>query len=267
MNPRDRELVADLCARRAGLRVDPEKAYLLENRLAPVARREGYQSAHDLVAAIRDRDDDRLAWAAVEAMTPCGTDFFHDAAALDAAVDDLFVGPGAGDGQPVRIWAASCGGGQEAYSLAMLLHERAVLTPDVELFATDLSERRLEAAQAGLYSQFEVQRGLAARRLVRHFEAHEAGFVLSPHLRRTLRWARVNLLDDPERHGKFDLIVCRQPFGGYLDAARERMIGHLASALKPHGRLMLGAGETYPGLVEAGRPGLYRPASRVRAAA
>jgi chemotaxis protein methyltransferase CheR len=265
VNARDRELVADFCGRRAGLRVDPDKDYLLENRLAPVARREGYASVHDLIGAMRDRDDDRLAWAVVEAMSPCETVFFRDAAALEAVVGDLLLR--SGEGQPVRIWVATCGAGQEAYSLAMLLHERAALG-GVELFASDLSERRLEIAQTGLYSQFEVQRGLPARRLVRHFEGHEAGYVLSPHLRRSLRWGRMNLLDDLRRLGKFDLILCRTPLGGMLDAARDRVVENLASALKPDGRLMLGPAERPANLVsQADRPGVYAAAGRVRAAA
>lgn len=264
MNARDRELVADLCARRAGLRIDADKAYLLENRLAPVARGEGYASVHELIAAIRDRDDDRLAWRVVEAMSPCESLFFREPPALEAVISDLVATAAERGG--ARIWVAGCGAGQEAYSLAMLLHERAA--KGVELFASDLSERRLETAQAGLYSQFEVQRGLSARRLVRHFESHEGGFILSPHLRRTVRWGRVNLLDNLDRLGSFDLIVCRQPLAGYLDAARDRMLEGLAGALRPRGRLMLGATQVPPGLTPLpDRPGLYGRDPRVSAAA
>jgi chemotaxis protein methyltransferase CheR len=266
VNARDRDLVADLCARLAGLRVESEKSYVLENRLAPVARREGYGSAHDLAAAVRDRDDERLAWAVVEAMSPAETAFFRDGAALEAAVGDLCSKTGV-ESSGLRIWVAGCGTGQEAYSIAMLLHERAALT-GVELFASDLSERRLEAAQVGLYSQFEVQRGLSARRLVRHFESYEAGFVLSPHLRRSIRWGRANLLDDLSRLGKFDLVVCRRPLGGLLDAARERVIDGLSRALKADGRLMVSATDAAPGLVaQADRPGVYGPGGPVCVAA
>jgi len=264
VNARDRDLVADLCARLAGLRVEADKTYLLENRLAPVARREGYGSVHDLVAAVRDRDDKRLAWAVVEAMSPAETAFFRDEAALEAAVGDLCLK--SGEGSVLRVWVAGCGTGQEAYSIAMLLHERAALV-GVELFATDLSERRLEVAQVGHYSQFEVQRGLSARRLVRHFESHETGFGLSPHLRRSIRWGRANLLDDLARLGKFDLIVCRRPLSRLLAAARERVIIGLAGALKADGRLMLDGDQVGAHLVaQADRPGVY-VARGIRAAA
>ena len=156
-------------------------------------------------------------------MSPSETAFFRDAATLDAVIDDLFADftPGR-QTEPVRIWSASCGTGQEAYSLAMLLAERAPTGADVDLFASDISEARLETAQAGAYSQFEVQRGLSARRLVRHFESDGETFALSPLLRRTVRWRRVNLLDDLTRLGRFDLIVCRQLMGGLLEPARAR---------------------------------------------
>ena len=259
MNARDRALVAELCGTRAGLAVDPDKAYLIENRLGPVARQTGYGSAHDLMAAVRDRDDDRLAWAVVEAMSPAETAFFSDAPTLDTVIDDLFAdfAPGR-QAEPVRIWAAACGAGQEAYSLAMLVAERAPTGAEIELFASDLSERRLEAAQAGAFSQFEVQRGLSARRLVRHFESHGEGFALSPHLRRTVRWGRVNLLDDPARLGRFDLIVCRQLLGGLLDAPRAQVVSNLSGALKPQGRLLFGAHDPGPDLAaQPVRPGLF----------
>ena len=269
MNARDRELVAELCATRAGLFVDLDKAYLIENRLAPVARQSGHGSVHDLIAAVRDRGEERLAWTVVEAMSPSETAFFRDPAALDAVVDQLFADfvPGR-QGEPVRIWAASCGAGQEVYSLAMLLDERAPKGAEIDLYASDLSERRLEKAQAGAYSQFEAQRGLSARRLVRHFEPHPEGFALCPRLRRTVRWGRMNLMDDLARLGRFDLIVCRQQLGSLLPDARAKIAANLTAALKTDGTLLLGTGETVAGLAgEADQPGVFRSKSGHRAAA
>jgi chemotaxis protein methyltransferase CheR len=269
VNGRDRDLVAELCAERAGLAVDPAKEYLIENRLAPVARLTGYSSAHELICAVRDRGDERLAWSVVEAMSPSETAFFRDAATLDSVIDDLFAdfAPGR-QGEPVRIWSASCGTGQEAYSLAMLLAERAPTGAQIDLLASDISERRLETAQAGVYSQFEVQRGLSARRLVRHFERDGENFCLSPHLRHTLRWRRVNLLDEPIGLGRFDLIVCRQLLSGLLEPARARVVENLCGALKPQGRLLFGAAEAVPGLsAESSRPGLFSRNGQVQAAA
>jgi chemotaxis protein methyltransferase CheR len=277
VTPQDRDLIARLCAERAGLKVDPEKVYLLENRLAPVARREGFASVHDLTVAIRDRDDDRLAWAAVEAMSPTETAFFREPLpdlayriARDPAPLASQGAPmgGAGrEGGTLRLWAAACGAGQEVYSLAMALEERAPAGVTIEVFASDLCERRLEKAQVGVYSQFEVQRGLSARRLVRHFEGLDEGFVLSPRVRQMVRWRRVNLMEDLSRFGQFDIVLCRNLMGHLLEDARARVLGNLERTLKPGGWLVLGAGETAPGLSPiADRPGFHGRPAAARAA-
>jgi chemotaxis protein methyltransferase CheR len=268
LTPQDRDLIARLCAERAGLKVDPEKVYLLENRLAPVARREGFASVHDLVVAIRDRDDDRLAWAAVEAMSPTETAFFREPDVFDRivseALPDLAMRR---EGGALRLWAAACGAGQEVYSLAMALEEQAPAGVTIEVFASDLCERRLEKAQVGVYSQFEVQRGLSARRLVRHFEGLEEGFVLSPRVRQMVRWRRVNLMEDLSRFGQFDVVLCRNLMGYLLEDARARVLGNLERTLKPGGWLVLGAGEAAPGLSPiAERPGFHGRPAAARAA-
>jgi chemotaxis protein methyltransferase CheR len=237
------QLVTRLCAERAGLRIDPEKHYLAENRLAPVARREGFSSIEEFLGAVRDRDEERLIWALVEAMSPSET--------AQKVLPELAR---RGEGRPLRLWAASCGTGQEVYSLAMLLAEQSSVGATFELTGSDLCERRLEKAQSGLYSQFEVQRGLSAHRLVRHFENAEEGFALSPRIRSSVRWRRVNLIEDVSRMGRFDLVLCRGLTPQLTDAARERVLANLVSALAPGGVLALGPAETAPGLVAA--PGL-----------
>ncbi|MDB5423730.1 MAG: cheR [Phenylobacterium sp.] len=262
-------MVAALCAGRAGLRVDPEKEYLLENRLGPVARREGFATLGEMLQALRDRDDDRLAWAVVEAMSPAETAFFRDPATFEAVaahvLEDL---AGRRDGRPLKVWVAACGAGQEVYSLAMLLDEQAGPGVTVELCASDLSERRLEKARSGVYSQFEVQRGLPAVRLVRHFDKPDENFVLTPRIRQAVRWRRVNLLDDLSPFGRFDLIFCRNILGGLLEDARTEVLGNLTGALAEGGYLVLGLGDAAPGLAAlSGHAGVYRAGSARRAVA
>jgi chemotaxis protein methyltransferase CheR len=240
----DREFLAELCLVRAGLKVDPEKAYLIDSRLTPVARREGYSTLAEFVDAVRIRNEDRLVWAAVEALALSETSFFRDHAVFERlAVEVLPELARLRGGEPVRVWSTGCGGGQEAYSLAMLLDEHPALAGKVELFASDLSEKALEKAQAGLYSQFEVQRGLPSRRLVRHFEKRGELFALSPRIRQMIRWRRVNLLDDPAKLGRYDLILCRYVLSGMAPFAQIRVIQHLLGALAPGGRLVVGLTE------------------------
>jgi len=262
VTPFDRDLAARLCADRAGLRIDPDKAYLLESRLAPVARREGFGSLGELMQVVRDRGEERLVWAVVEAMAVSESSFFRDPGVFDAlAAETLPALVQARGDQPVRIWSAACGTGQEVFSLAMLLEEDPAL-----------GERSLEKAQAGLYSQFEVQRGLPARRLLRHFEKRDEMFALSPRVRQMVRWRRVNLTEDLGRMGGFDLILCRHVAGGLTEAARVSVLKSLAGLLDPGGVLVLGRSETLEGVrtalsALAGRPGLFAHPEAVRAAA
>jgi chemotaxis protein methyltransferase CheR len=269
VTPQDRELVARLCGERAGLKVDPDKSYLLENRLGPVARREGFGSVHEFICAVRDRDEERLIWAAVEAMSPAESAFFRDPGTFETIVAEVLPELARHrQGGTLRLWAAACGTGQEVYSLAMALDEAAPVGVTLEIFGSDLCERRLEKAQAGIYSQFEVQRGLSAQRLVRHFEGLEEGFALSPRVRQAVRWRRVNLMEDLSRLGQFDLILCRNQMGYLRDEARPRVLTHLEGALAPGGRLVLGASETAPGLAaEPGRTGVFGRPGKARAAA
>jgi chemotaxis protein methyltransferase CheR len=269
VTPQDRELIARLCADRAGLRINPERAYILENRLGPVARREGFGSVHEFVAAVRDRDEERLIWAAVEAMSPAESTFFREPPTFTRIVGEVLPELARRrEGGTLRLWAAACGAGQEVYSLAMALEECAPAGSTIEIFGSDLCEQRLEKAQAGLYSQFEVQRGLSAQRLVRHFEGGDEGFSLSPRLRQMVRWRRVNLMEDLTRLGQFDIVLCRNFLGYLREDARARVMANLQSTLAPGGWLVLGETEAASGLKAAlGWPGFYGKPPTTRAVA
>jgi chemotaxis protein methyltransferase CheR len=269
---REREFISRLCAERAGLRVDPTKAYLVESRLGPVARREGFGSVSELVTALKERHDDTQVWAAVEAMTLPDTAFFREPGLLERLWSDVVPTLARRQGGEIRIWSAGCASGQEIYSLAMLMEEAAPLGVQVELFASDLSDRQLEKAQAGLYSQFEVQRGLSARRLVRHFEKRDDLFQLSRRVRQHVRWRRVNLIEDISRLGQFDMVLCRHVLGGLTHSARAQAADSLAAALRPGGVLVLD--REVAGLVATpalqpmtGLGGVYTAVSVERAAA
>lgn len=276
MKPEDCELIAQLCAARAGLSVDPDKTYLIESRLGPVARREGFGSIEDLIADLKTHREDRLAWSVVEAMAAGETAFFRDRAPFELFRTEVLPALARlRDGEPIRVWSAACGSGQEIYSLAMIVEEeRGALEPGarVELFASDLSERALEKAQSGLYTQFEIQRGLPIRQLVRHFEKTDEMWALSPRIRQMVRWRRINLVSDLSAAGRFDVIFCRYVLNSLTLKARPRLLENLARALSPEGFLFLGEGEAPQGLIDAfqpvpGRPGLYarNPSFRVAA--
>jgi len=242
MTPAACRFLVEACADRAGLKLDPAKVYLIENRLSPVARREGFGSASELLARLPE--DERLTMASVEAMASSETRFFRDGEVLETlwrrAVPE--IARRRPDGA-VRIWSVGCASGQEIYSLAMLQAEAPAPTGPVEFYASDLGERLLERARAGIYTSFEVQRGLSARRLVRHFENKDDRFQLARELRQQVRWRRANLVENLSLLGSFDVIVCRYVLDGLTDVARARATAQLADMTAPGGLLLLGGAE------------------------
>jgi chemotaxis protein methyltransferase CheR len=268
MRPEDAETVRALVHARSGVVIDPVKTYQIETRLAPLARRAGFASLPELVQAIRTQRDEKLMWAATEALTSGETSFFRDRAPFTQFREEILPELVAKRGErPVRIWSAACATGQEPYSLAMILDdERAKLSgARIELFGSDISERSLEKAQSGLYTQFEVQRGLPIRLLVRHFEKVDEMWGLAPRIRQMVRWRRINLLADLRGLGQFDVIFCRNVISGFDEPTRRRVLDQMARALPVDGRLVLGFDETVSGVTDAltpvaGRRGVYAPA-------
>ena len=267
------EALRAFLARASGLALALDKAYLVEARLGPVLRRRGLASWADLAARL-PRDPD-LGREVVEAMATHETQFFRDRLPFDtfrAAALPRLLAQRAGS-RRLRLWCAAVATGQEAYSLAMILDEKAAALAGwtVELLATDLSRAAIARAEEGLYSRFEVQRGLPIRHLLRHFEPEGEGWRIAPALRRAVRFEVRNLLDDATALGSFDLIFCRNLLI-YFDAdTKARVLRRLARQLQPGGLLVLGAAEAALGLTDALLPdphhrGYYMRAADLRAA-
>jgi chemotaxis protein methyltransferase CheR len=264
----DITFLAEVVRTRSGLVLGPDAAYLIENRLMPVARGEDLASVEALVALMRARMPERLLAGATEALANTETHFFRDRPAWDELRDQVLPALAAlRGGEPVRIWSAACATGQEPYSLAMLAAETGL---KLDICASDLSDRALEKARAGLYTQFEVQRGLSAARLLRHFDKVEDAWRVRAELRQAVRWRRFNLLDDPRPLGRFDLILCRHVVAGFEPEVRRASLTRLVSLLAPEGVLALGVGESGgPDMIEAASSGrgLFKLADRTRDAA
>jgi chemotaxis protein methyltransferase CheR len=273
MRREDLEALRQLVQAKSGVVIDPAKTYLVESRLGPLARREGFPTHAELFAAVRDRRDERLIWAVTEAMTSNETSFFRDRAAFEAFRSDALPRlVAAREGGPIRIWSAACASGQEPYSLAMLLEDEASRLggAQVELFASDLSEACLEKARSGLYTQFEIQRGLPIRLLLRHFEKQGEMWRISPALMQRVRWRRINLLADLRPLGRFEAIFCRYAVNSFDAASRKRTLSQLAGLVADDGYLVLGAteAEEIEGMVAVpGAAGLYARDPHRRAAA
>jgi chemotaxis protein methyltransferase CheR len=236
---------------RSGLDLGPEKRYLAESRLAPLCRTTGLTSLGDIVQALREGAED-FGRAVVEVMATHETLFFRDRTPFDALRATILPRLAASrpSGRPLRIWSAAASTGQEAYSVAMVVREMAPALGGrpVEILATDLSAGAIARAQAGLYSQFEIQRGLPIRALLLHFTQGEGGWEILPELRRAVEFRTFNLLDDFTSLGSFDVILCRNLLIYFDLGAKERLLAKLSRALAVDGVLSLGAAETTLGL-------------------
>ncbi len=268
MTPDSFAFLAGLVKARSGIVLTVDKGYMLETRLGPLLRREGLPGLDALALRLRSGRDERLAIELVEALTTNESSFFRDGrpfAHLKSLLPRLAAVRPAG--QPLRIWSAACSSGQEAYSIAMVAAELgpALGGRRVEILGTDLSREMLERARQGLFTQFEVQRGLPVQMLVRHFHQEGPRWRISEALRAMVRWQFFNLLGDARGLGRFDVVFCRNVLI-YFDApTKSRVLAMLSDMLAPDGVVYLGGAETVLGLTDrlvpaAGERGVYEPA-------
>jgi chemotaxis protein methyltransferase CheR len=252
---------------RSGLDLSMDKQYLLESRLIPLSRKCGLPGIGELVQKMKDGSAE-ITSQVVEAMTTNETFFFRDKTPFDhfrGAIMPEILHARAGR-RSIRIWCAAGSTGQEPYSLAMCLKEMGAALAGwrVEILATDLSQEVLEKSKAGIYSQFEVQRGLPIQFLVKYFTQSGETWQVKPELRAMVQHRQLNLLHDFSQLGVFDVIFCRNVLIYFDQDTKVSVLRRLAKATESDGFLVLGAAETVVGLCEAFRPhserrGLYRP--------
>jgi chemotaxis protein methyltransferase CheR len=170
-------------------------------------------------------------------------------------------------GARLRIWSAASSSGQEAYSLAMVLTECRVMLGDrpVEILGTDIAREQVQRARDGLYSQFEVQRGLPMQMLVKHFRKEDANWRVSEALRAMVQFREWNLLSDLAALGRFDIVFCRNVLIYFDQPTKRRVLEAIARLMPPDGLLYLGGAETVLGITDRfvplpGERGVYKPA-------
>jgi chemotaxis protein methyltransferase CheR len=204
----------------------------------------------------------------VEAMTTNETFFFRDKVPFDHFRDSIMpeILRARGNRKSIRIWCAAGSTGQEPYSLAMCLKEMNAATSGwrIEILATDLSQEVLEKSKAGIYSQFEVQRGLPIQMLVKYFKQIGELWQINADIRAMVQHRQLNLLHDFSQLGVFDVIFCRNVLIYFDQDTKIKIFNRLAKATEADGFLVLGAAETVVGLTDAFSPyperrGLYRP--------
>ncbi len=268
MTPHDYDFLRKCLKERSGLVLSADKQYLVESRLLPVARKAGLTTLGELVGLMRGAHDPVLMTTVVEAMTTNESFFFRDKAPFEHFRTTIMPAliEARRPARSIRIWCAASSTGQEPYSLAMCLKdiERDIPGWRIELLATDISGEVLEKARQGIYSQFEVQRGLPIQLLVKHFTRSGEFWQIAPELRAMVRYRQLNLLTDFSQLGTFDLVFCRNVLI-YFDAeTKTDVLNRIARVTAPDGYLVLGAAETVVGLTDrfkmvVDRRGLYAP--------
>jgi len=267
VNQPDYEFLRKLLRDKSGLDLSADKQYLIESRLLPLARKAGLPGIGELVQKLKDGNGG-LIGQVVEAMTTNETFFFRDKVPFDhfreAIMPELLKARA--NRKSVRIWCAAGSTGQEPYSLAMCLKEMGAALSGwrIEIIATDLSQEVLEKSKAGLYSQFEVQRGLPIQLLVKYFKQVGELWQINSDLRAMVQHRQLNLLHDFSHLGTFDVIFCRNVLIYFDQETKINIFGRLAKAMEADGFLVLGAAETVVGLTDVFKPlaerrGLYRP--------
>jgi chemotaxis protein methyltransferase CheR len=267
VTPSDYEFLRKLLKTRSGLDLSADKQYLVESRLAPLARRVGLPGITELVQKIKSGAE-ALTAETVEAMTTNETFFFRDKLPFEHLRQVLLPAllPARANRHLLRIWCAASSTGQEPYSIAMCLKEfgSALAGWRIEILATDLSQGVLEKSKAGIFSQFEVQRGLPIQMLVKYFTQTGDLWQLNADIRAMVQHRQLNLLQDFSHLGTFDLIFCRNVLIYFDQETKADIFARLAKMLETDGALALGAAESVVGISDAFKPyperrGLYRP--------
>ncbi len=269
MKPEDFEIISGVLKERSGLALNADKLYLLESRLTPLARKRGFGDLDELVKEIKIGRDQQLLEDVTEAMTTNESFFFRDNTPFDLFREQVLprLLEARASTQRIRIWCAAASTGQEPYSLAMILREQEAKVAGwkFDILGTDLSREVLEKAKAGLYSQFEVQRGLPVHLLVKYFSQVGEMWQIDSAIRAMVRFKEHNLLYDFKSLGMFDVIYCRNVLIYFDQKTKANVLDRIREVLTEDGVLFLGAAETVLGISDkfkpvSGQRGMYVPA-------
>ena len=250
----DFDLYKDLLYEKSGLDITPDKSYLLDSRLTPIAKKWGYPSLDAMSVNLRALPDPALVTEIVDAMTTNETSFYRDIRPFENFENVVlpYLIENAKRGKTLRIWCAACSSGQEPYSIAMILKEKQAQLKGVriEIIATDISDRVLATAKQGLYSQFEVQRGLPVTKLVSFFKQVEEKWQISDEIKSMITFKNFNLLDPMTSLGQFDVVFCRNVLIYFDIPTKAKVLEGISRQMSRDGYLFLGGAETVLGVTD-----------------
>lgn len=256
--PDTRSRLVNQVRRLCGIFLGPDKDYLIQHRVVPMARKARCQSLEEYCDRLDSPAGVAIRGALIEAVTTHETSFFRDGHPWDTIKNRILSPMLSRPGRQgkVRILSAACATGQEAWSLAIAATEACEglgrqAADEVAILATDISERILASCRRGIYTATEIKRGVDPLRQSRFFTEAAGGWEVAPRLRGLVRWQRVNLLESLTGLGKFDLILCRNLLIYFEEDTRRTLIENLADRLDPYGYLMVGAAESLFGLTRS----------------
>lgn len=254
MTPQTFDFFVRFMQESSGLSLQKEKQYLLENRLTTVIRKNNIENFDVLADKVRANLKGPLAQEVVESMSVTETSFFRDKTPFDLFAQKMLpeIVSRRPAGQTIRIWSAAASSGQEAYTLAMMCKESAKLLAGrrVEIVATDISTAVLEKAKSGIYSQFEVQRGMPTGLLLRYFEQIGEMWTLTPEIKSMISFRHFNLMSSFSGLGQFDIIFCRNVLIYFDVDTKKAIFKRLHSVMAKDGFMVLGGAETTMGLAD-----------------
>jgi chemotaxis protein methyltransferase CheR len=256
VTPSDYEYLRKLLKERSGLDLSADKQYLVESRLVPLARKAGLPGIAELVQKMKGGAE-ALTAEVVEAMTTNETFFFRDKIPFDHLKETILPAlvQARAARRSLRIWCAASSTGQEPYSIAMLLKEMPALSGwRTEIVGTDLSQAVLEKSKAGIFSQFEVQRGLPIQMLVKYFKQNGDLWQINADIRAMVHHKQLNLLQDFSQLGTFDVIFCRNVLIYFDQETKAAIFERMVRMIEPDGVLALGAAESVVGITDAFKP-------------
>ncbi len=258
MNPEDFNFISTLIKTRSGLALTPDKAYLLESRLMPVARKHGHNGLEDLIGALKARNEENLIIEVVEAMTTNESFFFRDTKPFDLLRDEVLppILEKRADRKHLKIWCAAASSGQEPYSIAIVLKEMGIQLAGwrIDIVGTDISNEILEKASNGKYSQFEVQRGMPIQLLLKYFDKKDETWEIKQEIRNMVRYRYFNLLDKLAPLGSFDIVFCRNVLIYFDPKTKGEVLEQIASLMPEDGMMFLGGAETVLGVTDKFQP-------------
>ncbi len=258
LNDASHRIIADLLASRTGQELSESRLWRVPSALSPIFRERGISNVDQLVCLLDNPGEHKLANEVVEALLNNETYFFRDHAYFATLAHQVLpelVRERAAS-RRLSIWSAGCSTGQEVLSLAMMFAEQPARWSGwhIDILGTDISSKAIASARAGLYTQFEIQRGISVAQMLNFFSETSGGWQASNKIRGLTRFQQHNVLDPVPAPGRFDLILCRNVLLYFDIATRQRVFERMSGALAPDGWLMLGAGETVVGQTERFEP-------------